>query len=344
MRESNVSNIKNRLFSSKEVLSGFFFPVQKFTHNSPVLKEFEANKGKVVVNTKFGKIEVRNRLLTEYHYRILSEIIEVSKIENTEKGLRATFSELEVMSALGMGNSNHTQLREMVKQIADATFYIGIARQRGVKILESHTIDTIGVQTVLFSKEYVEMNQLDFAISSTVISKKLRDLRISTVPSLIRYIYNASRGMPKHTFQLDDILDGIGFNYSVKSLNTLKSWLKQNESALKEDFYIQYEPRSKMFTTTPELSDKLTFIQAAFDETIFEQYVGYELPSSLTDGIASKIVSIKKLNYREYEILTEHHTLHLESFLDDFMAFLDDVKNEKVKNQELLCKLTSSPT
>jgi hypothetical protein len=169
------------------------------------------------------------------------------------------------------------------------------------------------------------MNQLDFAISSTTLSKKLRDLRVSTIPSIIRYIYNVSRGTADYSLKLEDILLGIGFGNSTKSLNTLKSWLKQNVEILEKDFHIIYNFSSKIFLTSKELEDKLTFIQASFDEAIFDKYIGLTLPASVTGKKASKIRRITKLSFREYELETEEGVVSLESFFDDFLAFLEDL-------------------
>ena len=47
-----------------------FMPVDKISHNSALAKEFVANKNILKRETAFGTVEIRNRLLTQYHKMI----------------------------------------------------------------------------------------------------------------------------------------------------------------------------------------------------------------------------------------------------------------------------------
>lgn len=327
MAELNtINDIKNSLFFAREVYSRFFLPVAKLSHNSSILKTFVENGNSLTIETKFGKTEIRNRLLTEHHSRILSEIIKASKLEELpDGGLKATFSELEVLRALEMGDSNHTRLREYVKQIADAAFYVGIVRARKISIIKDHMLDSRGFQVVIFSSEYVEMNQLDFAIASSSIANKLRSLKVSTIPSIIKFIYITTEGHSNYCVSLDVVLEGLGLKHADKTIRTIKSWLKENKDVLKNDFSIIYNPLTKNFTTE-ELSSNLTFIRATFDESVFYKYLGLHI---ITEEKTSTIKEIKKQSYREYEIITDHDTLTFSVFIDDFLAYLDDLYKNK---------------
>ncbi len=52
-----------------------FMPVDKISHNSALAKEFVANKNILKRETAFGTVEIRNRLLTQYHKMILDCIM-----------------------------------------------------------------------------------------------------------------------------------------------------------------------------------------------------------------------------------------------------------------------------
>lgn len=323
-----IDDIKNTLFFAREVYSRFFLPVAKLSHNSPILKEFVENGNSLTIETKFGKTEIRNRLLTEHHSRIISEIIKASKLEELPDGcLKATFSELEVLRALEMGDTNHSRLREYVKQIADAAFYVGIVRARKISIIKDHMLDSRGFQVVLFSSEYVEMNQLDFAIASSSIANKLRSLKVSTIPSIIKFIYITTEGRANLSVSLDFVIEGIGLGSSEKTIRTIKSWLKENREILQNDFSIIYNPLTKSFTTE-ELSSNLTFIRATFDDSVFDKYLGLNI---LSDDKVMTIKAIKKQNYREYEVITDQGPLIFSVFIDDFLAYLDDLYKNKGK-------------
>ena len=52
-----------------------FMPVDKISHNSALAREFVANKNILKRETAFGTVEIRNRLLTQYHKMILDCIM-----------------------------------------------------------------------------------------------------------------------------------------------------------------------------------------------------------------------------------------------------------------------------
>src|SRR5574344_3168629 len=80
-----------------------FMPVDKISHNSALAKKFVANKNILKRETAFGTVEIRNRLLTQYHKMILDCIM----IHNTRsvvyKGTIAIyFSIYEISQKLGL--------------------------------------------------------------------------------------------------------------------------------------------------------------------------------------------------------------------------------------------------
>ena len=129
----NESQIQYSLFDTKQKINEStatlmdlrvspFMPVDKISHNSALAKEFVANKNILKRETAFGTVEIRNRLLTQYHKMILDCIM----IHNTRsvvyKGTIAIyFSIYEIAQKLGLEWSGKTQknIQEAIEYIKD---------------------------------------------------------------------------------------------------------------------------------------------------------------------------------------------------------------------------------
>ena len=130
---SNENQIQYSLFDTKQKINEStatlmdlrvspFMPVDKISHNSALAKEFVANKNILKRETAFGTVEIRNRLLTQYHKMILDCIM----IHNTRsvvyKGTIAIyFSIYEIAQKLGLEWSGKTQknIQEAIEYIKD---------------------------------------------------------------------------------------------------------------------------------------------------------------------------------------------------------------------------------
>lgn len=331
MENTKIDNLKKQIFSSKEIFSRLFIPVAKLSHNSPMLKQFEEQKNTIVLQTSFGQVEIRNRLLTETHSRLIAEIIACGSLEQLSNGqVKVRFSESEILNNLKMGSKNHLHLRELIKQIGDARYYVGIRRSKPLKIIEDHSIEIFdGIQTIVLTKEYVEANQIDFAIANSTLNEKMRSLKVSTIPTIIKVIYANSLGCSGYSIHLNKVLDQIGFITTKKSLETLRASLDEYTTILEKDFFIRYLKSEKRFETTPEIENKLTFVRELIDDDIFSQYTNLKIS---TDDAIYTIKNIKKVGFREFIIATnEGMELSFQSFIDDFLYFLDELKEKKHK-------------
>ena len=122
----SLFDTKQKLYESTSTLMDLrvspFMPVDKISHNSALAKEFVANKNILKRETAFGTVEIRNRLLTQYHKMILDCIM----IHNTRsvvyKGTIAIyFSIYEISQKLGLEWSGKTQknIQEAIEYIKD---------------------------------------------------------------------------------------------------------------------------------------------------------------------------------------------------------------------------------
>lgn len=122
----SLFDTKQKIYESTSTLMDLrvspFMPVDKISHNSALAKEFVANKNILKRETAFGTVEIRNRLLTQYHKMILDCIM----IHNTRsvvyKGTIAIyFSIYEISQKLGLEWSGKTQknIQEAIEYIKD---------------------------------------------------------------------------------------------------------------------------------------------------------------------------------------------------------------------------------
>ena len=118
----SLFDTKQKIYESTSTLMDLrvspFMPVDKISHNSALAKEFVANKNILKRETAFGTVEIRNRLLTQYHKMILDCIM----IHNTRsvvyKGTIAIyFSIYEISQKLGLEWSGKTQKKIFKRQL-----------------------------------------------------------------------------------------------------------------------------------------------------------------------------------------------------------------------------------
>ncbi|NWF66092.1 MAG: hypothetical protein HXX81_01355 [Campylobacterales bacterium] len=99
-----------------------FMPVDKISHNSALAKEFTLNKNILRRETAFGIVEIRNRLLTQYHKLIL-DCIMVHNIKSVVyKGTIAIyFSIYDIAKQLNLEWNGKTQrnIQEAIEYIKD---------------------------------------------------------------------------------------------------------------------------------------------------------------------------------------------------------------------------------
>ena len=79
MIQYSLFAIKQKINESTSILMDLrvssFMPIDKISHNSALAREFVANKNILKRETAFGVVEIRNRLLTQYHKMILDCIV-----------------------------------------------------------------------------------------------------------------------------------------------------------------------------------------------------------------------------------------------------------------------------
>lgn len=346
MENKNIDNLKKQILSAKETFLHLFVPLLKLAHNSDLVKQFESQKSVIVLQTEFGPIEIRNRLLTETHSRVLSEIIACGTMEQLPNGgVKVRFAEREILQNLEMGNRNYPHLRDLIKQIGDTRYFIGARRSVPLRIIDDQAIEILdGYQTIVLSPEYVELNSVEFAIANSTLNEKMRSLKVSTIPTIIKAIYASSMGDSEYSIHIDDVLRKIGFVVTRTSLRLLKASLDEYQETLEKDFFIKYHSKEKRFTTTAQIEGKLTFLRTNVDSEMFDKFIGTKM---IIEDQTVTIKEIKKLGFRNFSIYTEEgSTYEFQCFVDDFIYFLEDTKERKTHKVDpaLISDIRKQPT
>lgn len=328
-----IQKMQNSSIIDKEVVFNFFLPIAKLSGNSKTYKNFIKNGNKRIVELgPYGTIEIRNRLLTEIHRKVVSAIIQFGEIRKTQDGRIASFfKESDILRELEMGEKNHAKLREHIKTITDASYYITVEGfQYNLRIIDTHlSVDKNSkrMQGVIFNSEYVKMHRDDFSVNYKNLFNKIKAIPYATIPSIVNFLIIENKTKIKKEYPLNHILEKIGFPMeSPQSLKIIKQHLKNYADKLLEDFCIEYKVPQK--TLGYSKIDSITFIAPLDHENDLKQFYKKELYYKNENFIIEEII---QKDERSWVVKTNIRELNFNSFFDDFKFFLEQGTGEDSK-------------
>ncbi len=241
-----------------------FMPIQKISSRSVTYKEFIKNGNKLERSTPFGKIVIRNRLLTQHHSDIFNLIMAIkidTKLFSTGQ-MAIYFSLYEIAKKLNITWSGQSakDLEETIQQIADCR----IIRYKNDKPLQSYKlIDDVkfsknkNMWGIILSKEYVEHFYTDLTID---YKKRISEIVNITGEGsgLIKAIINhfithkanqdEDKGIVKiNRISLMTLLETVNYPTNTKrQITSAKSFIKKFNKVLLK-FNIKYDNKSKIF-------------------------------------------------------------------------------------------------
>jgi hypothetical protein len=346
-----VKKLENYSSTVDELRSGMFAPIAKIPHNSLIYKNFVENRNIRVIENSWGKVELRNRILTQIHRDIIDAILSVSKEMNKiNSGIEVYFSTTDVLKKLKQKNlKNHKWLREKIKEIAD--FRVVLSKNgedRSFNIFtEDDSSEAKGLNRVVFTNRYLKFFDESLLINYKNELDKLLEVDSALLKAIIRFFWTHST--PKFSISIegnDDkkgLLETIGFPMdSIRIVQKAKKEIKDNQEFLKE-YGIVYEEdkKNKLVYLKSSFENKISFLSASpkekvekiestkslFDSevtNIVKEYKNKKLKDS-DNGIIFKIVDIFTKN-ETYSILTaEGVTISLENIhkIEDLKSFLE---------------------
>ena len=259
----SLFDTKQKLYESTSTLMDLrvspFMPVDKISHNSALAKEFVANKNILKRETAFGTVEIRNRLLTQYHKMILDCIM----IHNTRsvvyKGTIAIyFSIYEISQKLGLEWSGKTQknIQEAIEYIKDVVIVRSDNNGSGISssyniIQEMKYSSKEQSYVIVLSSLYAEYFNKTMSINYNKRFDELINIRgkgSAFIRSIIEFFITHDASADNiQRMKLMQLLETINYpSETPRQISSAKQYLKDYEDELAK-FNIKYYSGSQLF-------------------------------------------------------------------------------------------------
>ncbi|MGJ0303660.1 hypothetical protein NG774_10000 [Aliarcobacter cryaerophilus] len=259
----SLFDTKQKIYESTSTLMDLrvspFMPVDKISHNSALAKEFVANKNILKRETAFGTVEIRNRLLTQYHKMILDCIM----IHNTRsvvyKGTIAIyFSIYEISQKLGLEWSGKTQknIQEAIEYIKDVVIVRSDNNGSGISssyniIQEMKYSSKEQSYVIVLSSLYAEYFNKTMSINYNKRFDELINIRgkgSAFIRSIIEFFITHDASADNiQRMKLMQLLETINYpSETPRQISSAKQYLKDYEEELAK-FNIKYYSGSQLF-------------------------------------------------------------------------------------------------
>jgi len=256
---SNNITLMEKIENSMQTISYLrvnpFLPFIKINKKSQIYKEFVKNGNILERETSWGKIQIRNRLLTQYHFDILSGIfaLENKRIFRIKDGGIMIFFSLYQLSKImniSWGKRTKEHLKETIVEITD----LNIAKWNNngdldtYKIIEkakySNKIDLFGIK---LSKDYADFFSKQLTINYKETYIKMRKLVKGQGEGLIKAIINFFiTHKQEEKIGLVKLLETIGHQTTQRQIRRAIEILNKNKEILEKEFNIEYDKKTKI--------------------------------------------------------------------------------------------------
>ena len=236
-----------------------FMPVDKISHNSALAKEFVANKNILKRETAFGTVEIRNRLLTQYHKMILDCIMIHNIRSVVYKGTIAIyFSIYEIAQKLGLEWSGKTQknIQEAIEYIKDVVIVRSDSNGSGITssyniIQEMKYSSKEQSYVIVLSSLYAEYFNKTMSINYNKRFDELISIRgkgSAFIRSIIEFFITHDASAENiQRMKLIQLLETINYPCETpRQVTSAKQYLKEYEDELAK-FNIKYYTGSQLF-------------------------------------------------------------------------------------------------
>ncbi len=238
-----------------------FLPLIKLSEKSPTFKKFVENKNISERQTAWGKILIRNRLLTQVHKDILHAIYVLSTVHKTkrldnEKRMVMTFNRYELLKKLNMGHSgtSYKRLDKWIKEIKDCV--IERTFNDNKDSISFNIIDDLikndDYYGVVLSRNYSKRFATEMTINITNRFDEIVAIKgegAGPIKSIIEHFltHQANEDNKVH-IKLDKMINIINYPvYTVKQISVLKKTLLTYEKELGK-FGITFDKTNTCFT------------------------------------------------------------------------------------------------
>lgn len=243
-----LEKIEKSTSTISELRVPVYAPVMQITKNSATFREFSANKNVRRIKTKWGEVEIRNRILTQIHKDLLDLIFSYAKdTRRLDNGkIVIYFSQSEVMRYYGDQGKNLKWFREKLSELRDAVILYrdNKGNEFDFNIIANKTFDfDQDMFGIILDDAYVKFFEVGLSVDYRKEVQELLKVGSPLLRSIIRFFFT-HQSLNLH---VDDLLQAIGFPMeSIRSVQTAKKELKENVVALSK-FGITYDTSKCIF-------------------------------------------------------------------------------------------------
>jgi len=256
--ENVEDKIKYSTSSVEELRVPIYAPVKQLPPQSSAAKEFKKNNNVRKIETKWGSVEIRNRLLTQTHKDIMDLIFTYhKKIKRLNDGTIALyFSQSEISKAYNSSEDEESTVnksknlkwfRQKLDEIADCRIQYKDNSGNEIDfrvILKKAFSAKENLYGIVLDSNYVEFYEKGLSVNYSSKIPELISVDSPLVKSIIRFFFTHKA----INLSLENILVTVGFPLpaSVRTLQTAKKTLREHVDVFKK-FDITYDSKKEIF-------------------------------------------------------------------------------------------------
>jgi hypothetical protein len=263
VQQSLFKNVEDKIkystSSVEELRVPIYAPVKQLPPQSVAAKEFKKNNNVRTIQTKWGYVEIRNRLLTQTHKDIMDLIFTYRKgIKRLEDGSIALyFSQSEISKVYNKNESDEANtsknlrwFRQKLDEISDCRIQYRDNNGNEIDfrvILKKAFSVKENLYGIVLDSNYVEFYEKGLSVNYSSKVPDLISIESPLVKSIIRFFFTHKA----INLSLENILQTIGFPLpaSIRTMQTTKKTLKESIDIF-ERFGIRYDPKKEIFYYT----------------------------------------------------------------------------------------------
>lgn len=257
--ESVEDKIKYSTSSVDELRVPIYAPVKQLPPQSSAAKEFKKNNNVRTIQTKWGHVEIRNRLLTQTHKDIMDLIFTYKKkIKRLDDGTIAMyFSQSEIANLYKSSDTNDSEnskknknlkwFRQKLDEIADCRIQYKDNSGNEIDfriILKKAFSSKENSYGIILDSNYIEFYEKGLSVNYSSKISELVSVESPLVKSIIRFFFTHKA----INLSLENILITVGFPLpaSVRTMQTAKKTLREHVEVFSK-FDITYDSDKEVF-------------------------------------------------------------------------------------------------
>lgn len=255
--KSVEDKIKFSTSSVEELRVPIYAPVKQLPPQSIAAIEFKKNKNVRTIQTKWGYVEIRNRLLTQTHKDIMDIIFTYKKhLKRLDDGSIAVYFSQSEISKIYNGNNEDDEtnssknlkwFRQKLDEISDCRIQYrdNSGNEIDFRIILKKAFSTKeNLYGIVLDSNYVEFYEKGLSVNYSSKVPDLISIESPLVKSIIRFFFTHKA----INLSLENILQTIGFPMpaSIRTMQVTKKSLKENIDVF-ERFGIRYDSKKEIF-------------------------------------------------------------------------------------------------